>query len=76
VFLEPLGRYQDRLRKAFAGNAADMMTRRPDSVRPDTTVREAARMVHDTGHNRLPVVEDGKLVGVVTRIDLLGALVS
>jgi CBS domain-containing protein len=76
VFLEPLGRFQDRLRKAFAANAADMMTRRPDTVRPDTPIRDAARLIHDTGHNRLPVVEDGKLAGVVTRIDVLGALVG
>jgi CBS domain-containing protein len=76
VFLESLTRYQDRLRKAFAANAADMMSRRPDTVGPDTSVRDAARLVHETGHNRLPVVEDGKLVGVVTRIDLLGGLVA
>jgi CBS domain-containing protein len=76
VFLEPLSRFESRLRKAFAANAADMMTRDPDSVRPDTTVREAARLIHDSGHNRLPVVEDGKLVGVVTRIDVLGALAA
>jgi CBS domain-containing protein len=74
VFLEPLGRFEQRLRKAFASNAADMMTADPDTVRPDTTVREAARIVHESGHNRLPVVEDGRLVGVVTRVDLLGAL--
>ncbi len=76
VFLEPLGRFEDRLRKAFASKAADMMTRDPDSVAPDTTVREAARLIHDTGHNRLPVVEDGRLVGVVTRVDVLGALAA
>jgi CBS domain-containing protein len=76
VFLEPLGRFEKRLRKAFAASAADMMTRRPDTVGPDATVREAARLVHDTGHNRLPVVEDGVLVGVVTRVDLLGALAA
>src|SRR4051812_45770946 len=68
VFLEPLSRFGDRLRKAFAANAADMMTRDVDTVRPDTTVRQAARLIHATGHNRLPVVEDGKLVGVVTRV--------
>jgi CBS domain-containing protein len=28
------------------------------------------------GHNRLPVVEDGRLVGVVTRVDVLGALAA
>jgi CBS domain-containing protein len=76
VFLEPLSRFGDRLRKAFAGNAADMMTRDVDTVGPDTTVREAARLIHESGHNRLPVVDDGKLVGVVTRIDVLGALAA
>ena len=53
-----------------------MMTRDPDTVAPDTSVREAARLIHESGHNRLPVVEDGKLVGVVTRVDVLGALAA
>jgi len=74
VFLEPFGRFEQRLRKAFASNAADMMTADPDVVSPDTSIREAARLIHESGHNRLPVVEDGRLVGVVTRVDLLGAL--
>src|ERR687896_423417 len=34
VFLEPLGRFESRLRKAFAANAADMMTADPDTVAP------------------------------------------
>jgi CBS domain-containing protein len=76
VFLEPLSRFEQRLRKAFASNAADMMTRDPDSVSPETNVREAARLIHESGHNRLPVVEDGRLVGVVTRVDVLGALAA
>lgn len=76
IFLEPLGRFEERLRKAFAANAADMMTRDPDTVDPDTSVRDAARLIHETGHNRLPVVEDGRLVGVVTRLDVLGALAA
>src|SRR5215204_5490400 len=46
VFLEPLGRFEERLRKAFASKAEDMMTRDPMTVAPDTTVREAARIIH------------------------------
>ena len=76
VFLESLDRFEDRLRKAFAGSAKDMMTSDPDTVGPDTSVQEAARLIHETGHNRLPVVEHGRLVGVVTRVDVLGGLVS
>jgi CBS domain-containing protein len=74
VFLEPLRRFENRLRKAFASTAEDMMTRDPTTVSPDTTAQDAGRIIHDTGHNRLPVVEDGRLVGVVTRVDVLGAL--
>src|ERR687895_2938761 len=76
VFLEPLSRFEERLRKAFASTAADMMSRDPDTVAPDTSVREAARLIHESGHNRLPVVEGGRLVGVVTRVDVLGALAA
>lgn len=76
VFLEPLGRFESRLRKAFASKAEDMMARDPRVVAPDTTVREAAKIIHDSGHNRLPVVEDEHLVGVVTRLDVLGALAA
>jgi CBS-domain-containing membrane protein len=74
VFLEPLRRFEERLRKAFASRAADMMTRDPDTVSPDASVEEAARVIAESGHNRLPVVEHGRLVGVVTRVDVLGAL--
>ena len=76
VFLEPLQRFEARLRKAFASTAQDLMSEDPDTVAPDTTIDEAARLIHDSGHNRLPVVEHGRLVGVVTRLDVLGALVS
>jgi CBS domain-containing protein len=76
VFLEPLSRFEGRLKKAFASTAEDMMTADPTTVEPDTSVEEAAKIVHHTGHNRLPVTEHGRLVGVVTRLDLLGGLVS
>ena len=76
VFLEPLQRFEDRLRKAFAARAGDMMTRDPVTVGPDTTIREAAHVIADSGHNRLPVAEHGRLVGVVTRVDVLGALAA
>ena len=76
VFIEPLRRFEERLRKAFASTAADMMSEDPVTVSPETTVDEAARIIHETKHNRLPVVEHGRLVGVVTRMDVLGALVS
>jgi CBS domain-containing protein len=76
VFLEPIRRFEGRLKKAFASTAADMMSTDPTVVEPSTSIEDAARIIHETGHNRLPVVEHGRLVGVVTRVDVLGGLVT
>ena len=74
VFLEPLRKFEQRLRKAFSSTAADLMTEDPITIEPDETVRQAARVIAERKHNRLPVVEHGRLVGVVTRLDVLDAL--
>ena len=76
VFLEPLRRFESRLKKAAAATAGDMMTADPLTVQADDPVRKAARLIADSGHNRLPVVEGDRLVGVVTRVDVLGALAA
>jgi CBS domain-containing protein len=74
VFLEPLQHLEDTLRKAFANRVADMMTRPVTTISPGATVHDAARLISSSGHNRLPVVEGDRLVGVVTRVDALEAL--
>ena len=74
IFLEPLRDFETRLKKAIASKVRDLMTQDPIAVEPDTSVQEAGRIIVDRGHNRLPVVEHGRLVGVVTRVDVLDAL--
>ena len=51
--------------------AADIMTPRPVTVSPQTTLREAAKLLLDGHFNGLPVVEDGRLVGMLTQSDLI-----
>jgi CBS domain-containing protein len=56
---------------------ADVMTRNPTAVSPETTVREAAQIMAETKFGCLPVVlEDKKLVGIVTEHDLLKFLIQ
>jgi len=76
VFIEPLKHFEDRLKKAFAATAADMMTADPTMIEPDATAEDAAKVIHESGHNRLPVTEHGRYIGVVSRADVLGALVG
>jgi CBS domain-containing protein len=74
VFLEPLRRFEAKLRKAAALKVRDLMTADPLTVDSTAGVHEAGRIIVDSGHNRLPVVEHGRLVGVVTRVDVLEAV--
>jgi CBS domain-containing protein len=74
VFLESLSHFEERLRKAVASTAGDLMTEHPVTIEPSSSVDEAARVIARKKHNRLPVVEHGRLVGVVTRLDVLEAL--
>jgi CBS-domain-containing membrane protein len=74
VFLEPLRHFEERLRKAVGQTVKDIMTKDPVTIGPDADVHEAGRIIARRGHNRLPVVEHGRLVGVVTRVDVLEAL--
>lgn len=50
---------------------ADRMTRNPISIKPDDKVDAAAALLKEHKIRRLPVVENGKLVGIVTDKDLM-----
>lgn len=59
------------LAKLRAHSAGEAMTAPAVTVESDSPVSEAARTMVSLGVNRLPVVEDGRLVGIVTRADLV-----
>jgi acetoin utilization protein AcuB len=51
----------------------DWMTGDVITITPDTTLREAHDLMNEKGIRRLPVVRDGKIVGIVTLGDIRGA---
>jgi acetoin utilization protein AcuB len=54
----------------------DVLTPNVISVSPKTTLPEAVRLMRERGIRHLPVVEDGKLVGIVSDRDLKRAMAS
>jgi CBS domain-containing protein len=54
----------------------DVMTRGVVTVAPDTPLSDVATALEKHGIKRVPVVKDGKLVGIVSRANLLQALAS
>lgn len=63
-------------RQLRAAKVSDVMTRRVERVKPTDSIEfvAAAMINHDV--NRLPVVEGGRLVGIITRADLARVLAT
>ncbi|MGB9928067.1 MAG: CBS domain-containing protein [Methanosarcina sp.] len=51
-----------------------LMTRDPISISPGSDLQTAARLLVEHGIRRLPVVDNGKLVGLVTVADVIGTI--
>lgn len=54
----------------MAKSISEVMTPNPQSVEPSTTVVEAAQLMRDHDVGSLPVVENGKVTGMVTDRDI------
>jgi CBS domain-containing protein len=50
---------------------SDIMTKNVQTATADTTLREVATMMRDGDMGSVPVVEDGRLVGIVTDRDIV-----
>lgn len=50
----------------------DVMTRNPATMPPSCTAIEALRLMRDGGFRHVPVVQDGGVVGIVSRGDFCG----
>jgi CBS domain-containing protein len=51
---------------------AEVMTPMPHSVPPERSAIEALRLMHGMGCRYIPIVEDGKVKGVVSKADFRG----
>ena len=60
-------------RHLAATAASEAMTSPPVTIDVDRSVGEAARLMVEHRVNRLPVLNDGRLVGIVSRADLVRA---
>jgi len=59
--------------KINARTAGEAMSAPPITIAPGRPVSEGARLMVERGITRLPVVEDDRLAGIVTRADLVAA---
>jgi CBS domain-containing protein len=69
---DAVGRVLAEGRDAATTTLAEVMTQKPDSVPLRQTAIEALRAMQDGGYRHLPVVDGGKVVGVISRGDFRG----
>jgi CBS domain-containing protein len=66
----------DAVAKALGASVGEVMTAKPLTVTRDDCVEDAATVMHDHNVSRLPVVdEQGALVGIISRGDIVKAIV-
>lgn len=65
---------KDMLRKPDEMQLGLLMTPDPVTITPDVTIQAAAKILIDNNFRRLPVVEGGELVGLISISDIVGTI--
>jgi CBS domain-containing protein len=72
VLPSSLHRFEEDLKKAAGATAADVMTTKFHTAKPDYNLEDLATLMHERDVTHVPVVDDdGNLVGIVARGDLV-----
>ena len=76
VLPSALHRFEDQLRRAVGATVGDVMEKDCATVRPDASLEDLATLMHDRDVTHVPVVDAGRLVGIVARGDLVRHLAA
>jgi CBS domain-containing protein len=68
--------FEEELRRALGSKVSEVMSTEPLVCNDDDTIEHAATLMHEHDVSRLPVVSDDRLVGIVSRNDVLRALLN
>ena len=68
--------FESELKKAVAADVRAVMTADPVTIAPSATVEEAATRLVDKDVSRIPVVDDGNVVGIVSKSDIVRSLLG
>ncbi|MFW5992489.1 MAG: CBS domain-containing protein [Halanaerobiaceae bacterium] len=71
IYLESYEKFKKEFKKFIAVKVKDLMSEDVITVSSDTTIEEAATIMSEKDVNRLPVVEGKKLIGIITRADII-----
>lgn len=76
IYLESEKKFEKELQKMTGQTVGDIFTDEVETVSPETSVAEVADLMSTKKIHTLPVVEGTKLVGIISRIDLIRTMVK
>ena len=71
VLPRSLHRFEHELVKAVGATVGDVMSTEYEHVGADATLEDVASLMHDRDTTHVPVLDDGRVVGIVARGDLV-----
>ena len=76
VTLTSMKQIEKEVQKIAAITVAQAMTPNPVTVKPDMDIEEVAAIMVDKNFHTIPVVDEGELVGIVAKEDILRTLMT
>lgn len=76
IYLESDKKFEKELKKMTGRTVGDIYSTEVMTVSPDATVSEVADLFSSRRINAVPVVDGGRLAGIVARIDLIRSMVK
>ncbi len=76
ISLSSARHFEREVEKIAASQVRQAMTPNPASIVPETPVEEVATLMVEKNYHTLPVVSDGRLVGIVGKEDMLRTIMQ
>ncbi len=71
IYLETPGHYRERVKHILGTTAREIMSEPAVTINPDASIEELAELMVNRRMNPIPVVENDRLVGIVSRSDII-----
>jgi CBS-domain-containing membrane protein len=74
IYLESPNKFKDEVNKFTGTCVKDIQTSNPTTTTPETPITEVASIMANKDIHTLPVIDNGAIVGVIGKIDLIKGL--
>lgn len=76
IYYNGVKQYDSDLKKLIALQASEIMTSDVITINKEASIEKAASLMVSKKIKRLPVIEDGKIIGIISRMDIIKTLIE